>query len=175
MKKLLLLPLMLSAAAAVGAIRPRLRDIQPSGSLGAALHFAGRRTADRTHPADGHGSQAGMDVRKLLPQYARHHRPLPSGRGGRRRHLCIYGRHPRHVAARFGGAGVALPPAGTRGRSSAPADPGRRPPPAEMPADGPLRQRLQRRPHRNRLAGRLDGDEARSCTNANGSWTPRVT
>ena len=104
-----------------------------------------------------------MDVRQLLPQHSRHHRPLPQGCRRQRRHLRLHGRHTRHVAARLGSAGMALRAVRERGSRPAGDAGGRDKPSDEVHQHRPLRQCLQRRPHGLGLGERPDRHETRTA------------
>ena len=126
------------------------------------LHLACRGEED-TRGAEGAAPQpqARMDVRQLLPQHPREHRPLPTAAQWRRRHLRLYRRHSRHVAARLGRAGLPLCGARQPRRAPAPHAARRHPPTDEVHQHRPLRQRLQRWAHRRGVAEGWHQDAAR--------------
>ena len=115
-----------SSALAVASSRACVRRQGDEGHTGEQAAAAGpAQVRQRGGGASaGHGacqhrrSQAGLDVRELLSEHARHH-----GRGGHARRQAGYLRdHRRHrcdVAARQLGAGASLPAAGPRRRVAA--------------------------------------------------------
>ena len=72
----------------------------------AALHEPGRR-GDHRAVTRGSPTRAGLAVRELLPQHARHHRPLHRERRPAR-HVRDHRRHRGDVAARLLRAGLAV-------------------------------------------------------------------
>ena len=146
-------------------LRVEIRRDEPARRGRAALHLRGRRGRNRPRQGRAHQRPAGVDVRELLPQYARYDGALdPRGRAGQGRHGDLYGRHSCHVAPRLRGAGVALRAVGSEGREAAPHDRGRHPPPVQVYRAGSLCQRLPRSARsrsRHALADRRDADVPR--------------
>ena len=115
----------------------------------------GRRGEEDSRDKETHKGERllSVDVRELLPEHARHHRPLHRRCGRRGGHVRLHGRHTRHVAARLGGAGVVIRSA-CQGRPQVAEDVARcDTPSAEVHRHRPIRQRLQPRAGGERSVG----------------------